>query len=256
MFFSNIGWKTRSLHSNSFLSPPHISMRLMTGVRNHLRNGHTPIIILAAGGGGVNAINKEDICTLLPSSLLLRFWYNAWWMDILTWFVDSICADAGLWWLREGYTEFILGLKCGVLLFSWSPARAVWPNYYVVFFQPRSGTAPSPVSVANITCYLNPEPPFNSLLDRFLSPSVFWLPPPSATCRLGWTILLEPDSLPSLPVLDLLSTWTVAHSLRPPPPVLFSMYWCPWPDPEVWLYRCCLVCDSKFCSLCTFLTLK
>ena len=42
-----------------------------------------------------------------------------------------------------------------LLLFSWPPGRVVWPDYEVVMFQPRSGTATSLGSVANVTSYLS-----------------------------------------------------------------------------------------------------
>ena len=43
-----------------------------------------------------------------------------------------------------------------LLLFVWPPARAVWPNYEVVMFQPWSGTVPGLGSVASVTSELTP----------------------------------------------------------------------------------------------------
>ena len=59
-----------------------------------------------------------------------------------------------------------------LMLFSWPLARSVRPNYDVVMFQPRSGTAPSLGSFVDVMSYINPVLPFNYLLDLFLSPSV------------------------------------------------------------------------------------
>ena len=64
-----------------------------------------------------------------------------------------------------------------MLLFSWPPAREVWPNYEVGMFQPWSGTDPSLGSVANVTSYLYPSHCFNCFLDLYPSPSVYRLPP-------------------------------------------------------------------------------
>ena len=51
-----------------------------------------------------------------------------------------------------GYTKISLRYMLLFLLFSWPPIREVCPNYEVVMFQPRIGTPPDLVSVAN--CYV------------------------------------------------------------------------------------------------------
>ena len=123
-----------------------------------------------------------------------------------------------------------------LLLFFWSPAHAVWPNYEVVLFQPWSGTDPSLGSVANITSYINVAPPLNSLLNLFPSPSVSLIPPPPY-----WFWIAFP--------LGQVCTPAVLHHLS-----LHSLSCRPWPDPQVPLIpysptpRACFCCLSPICS--------
>ena len=51
-----------------------------------------------------------------------------------------------------------------VYVYFWPPVRTVCPNHDVVVFQPRTGTAPDLVSVANYTFYYNrPAPPVSTV---------------------------------------------------------------------------------------------
>ena len=60
------------------------------------------------------------------------------------------------------------------LLFGRPPVGSVWPNYEVVVFQHRTGTARKLVSVDNVMSKLNPTSPFSTFfwIFHFPSPSV------------------------------------------------------------------------------------
>ena len=136
-----------------------------------------------------------------------------------------------------------------VMLFCWPTARAVWPNYEVVLFQPWSGTDPSPGSVANFTSYLNPDPPFNYLLGILPSPYVPLLP--SHPPHLDWAAPLFFRPTPPL----LFRSWinfppgqssTTAGLHRPS---LWSMPCHSWPDSRVSLGACNPAPWACYCRL-------
>ena len=81
-------------------------------------------------------------------------------------------------------------------------------------------------------------------MNLFPSPFFSLRPPVSAILILSYTACYEPNSLPSFPVLDRLSTWTGVHSYQPPPPipalaVLLTSTCSPVPSQTLYLRAAC-----------------
>ena len=121
-----------------------------------------------------------------------------------------------------------------LFLFSRPPVHVVRPNYEVVVFQPRSGSAPNVCSVSNGTYKLDPAPPLSTVLWIFRSPSpsVSFRPPPPATFLLSYTAILHhilPLSFQSWIACSPVQTFPPSGLQRPS---LFSLNFCPRPAPQ------------------------
>ena len=121
-----------------------------------------------------------------------------------------------------------------LLLFGRPPVHAVRPNYDLVLFQPRLGTAPNLCSVYNVMSKLDPAPPLSTVY------CIFCLPSPSVSLR------------PLLPTTFGLSYTAILHHIIPlsfrswiaclpgqtfPPPGLHRpslclLNFCPRPAPQ------------------------